>query len=51
MERNAFRTVVEICHKMMVPSGMGEELLRQREMCIEYPHFGQPDPKDKNRKW
>ena len=35
VERNAFRTVVEICHKMMVPSGMGEELLRQREMCID----------------
>ena len=35
VEKNAFRTVVEICHKMMVPSGMGEELLRQREMCID----------------
>ena len=35
VERNAFRTVVEICHKMMVPSGMDEELLRQREMCID----------------
>ena len=35
VERNAFRTVVEICHKMMVPSGMGEELQRQREMCID----------------
>ena len=35
VERNAFRTVIEICHKMMVPSGMGEELLRQREMCID----------------
>ena len=35
VERNAFRTVVEIRHKMMVPSGMGEELQRQREMCIE----------------
>lgn len=35
VERNAFRTVFEICHKMMVPSGMGEELLRQREMCID----------------
>lgn len=35
VERNAFRTVVEICHKMMVPAGMGEELLRQREMCID----------------
>lgn len=35
VERNAFRTVVEICHKMMVPSGMGEELLRQRERCID----------------
>lgn len=35
VERNAFRTVVEIRHKMMVPSGMGEELQRQREMCID----------------
>lgn len=35
VEKNAFRTVVEICHKMMVPSGMGEELPRQREMCID----------------
>ena len=35
VEKNAFRTVVEICHMMMVPSGMGEELLRQREMCID----------------
>lgn len=35
VEKNAFRTVIEICHKMMVPSGMGEELLRQREMCID----------------
>lgn len=35
VEKNAFRTVVEICHKMMVPSGMGEGLLRQREMCID----------------
>ncbi len=35
VERNAFRTVVEICHKMMVPAGMGEELQRQREMCID----------------
>ena len=35
VEKNAFRTVIEICHKMMVPSGMGEELQRQREMCID----------------
>ena len=35
VERNAFRTVVEIRHKMMVPSGMDEELQRQREMCID----------------
>ena len=35
VERNAFRTVVEIRHKMMVPSGMGEELQRQHEMCID----------------
>lgn len=35
VERNVFRTVVEIRHKMMVPSGMGEELQRQREMCID----------------
>ena len=35
VERNAFRTVVEIRHKMMVPSGMGAELQRQREMCID----------------
>ena len=35
VERNAFRTVVEIRHKMMVPAGMGEELQRQREMCID----------------
>ena len=35
VEKNAFRTVVEICHEMMVPSGMGEELQRQREMCID----------------
>ncbi len=35
VERNVFRTVVEICHKMMVPVGMGEELQRQREMCID----------------
>ena len=35
VERKAFRTVVEIRHKMMVPSGMGEELQRQREMCID----------------
>lgn len=35
VERNAFRTVVEIRHKMMIPSGMGEELQRQREMCID----------------
>ena len=35
VEKNAFRTVIKICHKMMVPSGMGEELQRQREMCID----------------
>ena len=35
VEKNAFRTVVEICHEMMIPSGMGEELQRQREMCID----------------
>ena len=35
VERNAFGTVVETRHKMMVPSGMGEELQRQREMCID----------------
>lgn len=35
VEKNAFRTVVEIRHKMMIPSGMGEELQRQREMCID----------------
>ena len=43
VERNAFRTVVEIRHKMMVPSGMGEELQRQRRMCIDpYTRAGKP---------
>ncbi len=36
VEKNAFRTVVEICHEMMIPSGMGEELQRQRGIYIDH---------------